>query len=64
MADVIRYGKPNMTNLPTDLGKAIFKRILSTPVPDRNKMKAESAELLKEMIRERDREDAQRNTAE
>ena len=40
MADAIRYGKPSLTNLPKDLGKAIFKKILATPAPDRAKMKA------------------------
>lgn len=58
MADAIRYGKPSLTNLPKDLGKAIFKKILATPAPDRAKMKAESEALLKEMIQEREREDA------
>ena len=52
-----------MTNLPTDLGKAIFKQIMNTPAPDRAKMKAESDELLKQMIREREREDAEGTTS-
>ena len=63
MVDVIRYGKPCLTNLPKDLGKAIFKKILTTPVPDRAKMKAESDALLKAMVEEREREDAATSAA-
>ena len=59
-----RFGKPNMSNLPYDLGVAIFKQILSTPVPDRDKMHAEARRLEKEMLKVRLMEDAQRNTAE
>jgi hypothetical protein len=64
MGNAIRYGKPCLTNLPEDLGKAIFKKILATPAPDRAKMKAESEALLKEMIEEREREDAGTGTEE
>ncbi|MBQ3794797.1 MAG: hypothetical protein II842_00680 [Butyrivibrio sp.] len=53
-----RYAKPNMTNLPPDLGQEIFDQILSTPAPNRKKMKEESDALLKKMIKERDNEDA------
>lgn len=56
MADTVRYGKPSMTNLPPELGARIFKQILSSPVPDREKMRRESARLLNEMVAERDRE--------
>ena len=63
MANMTRYGKPSLTNLPADLGKTIFKQIMNTPAPDRVKMKAESDELLKQMIKEREREDAERNTS-
>lgn len=64
MATNTRYAKPCMTNLPPELGKSIFTQILNTPAPDRKKMKAESAKLLKAMVQERDREDERRNSAE
>lgn len=63
MADTIRYRKPNMTNLPSDIGVPILKQILSTPTPDRTAMKIESAKLLKKMIEERALEDAKRNSS-
>lgn len=63
MANVVRYRKPSMTNLPPELGKAIFRQILSTPAPDRAKLRKESERLEREMVREREKEDAQRNTA-
>ncbi len=52
----IRYGKPCMTNLPPDLGVEIFKQIMNSPRPDREKMRAESARLVKEMLEDRERE--------
>ena len=59
-----RYGKPNMTNLPSELGKGIFEQILSTPRPDDDKLEAEARELEKQMIKVREREDAQGYTAQ
>ena len=53
MIDSRKYGKPCMTNLPSDLGKAIFKHILSTPIPNRDEMNAESERLVSEMLRAR-----------
>ena len=50
-----RYGKPNMTGLPKDLGMQIFKTILSTPAPDFEKMHQESLELMHQMKEERER---------
>ena len=64
MAFSTRYAKPNMANLPSDLGKAIFRQILSTPKPDDEKISAEARRLEKEMIKVRDREDAQRKATE
>ncbi len=55
---ITRYAKPSLTNLPTDLGQKIFNQILNTPAPNRKKMKEESDALLRDMIRERDKEDA------
>ena len=64
MAYTTRYAKPNMSNLPPALGKAIFSQILSTPKPDDEKLNEEARMLEKEMIKGRDREDAQRKAAE
>jgi len=64
MADVSRFGKPNMTNLPQDLGVAIFRQIMNLPVPDREKMRSESQRLVRENVKVREREIAQRNSAE
>lgn len=48
-----RYGQPCMTNLPTELGRAIFKQILNSPKPDDEAMRAEAIRLEKEMIKAR-----------
>ncbi len=64
MAESTRYGKPCMTNLPTELGRAIFKQILSTPRPDYDAMEAEVRQLEKEIVEARKRENAQRPSAE
>ena len=55
MATTTRYGKPNMTGLPKDLGMRIFKTILSTPAPDFEKMHQESMELERQMKIEREK---------
>ena len=54
------YGKPKMTDLPRDLGRAIFEQILSTPPPDDDKIAEEANRLEAEMVKIRDREDAKR----
>ena len=64
MAEVSRFGKPNMTNLPPDLGVAIFRQIMTSPAPDREKMRRESQRLVRENVKVRKREIAQRNSAE
>lgn len=64
MATPTRFGKPNMTNLPSDLGIAIFKQILSTPRYDYEGRRAKAKELEKKMLETRLKEDAQRNSAE
>lgn len=53
MATTTRYGKPNKTGLPKDLGVQIFKTILSTPPPNFEKMHQESMELERRMMEER-----------
>lgn len=63
MAEISRYNKPSMTNLPRDLGVAIFKQILNSPAPDREKMRSESRRLVKENVEVRKREITQGNTA-
>lgn len=64
MAESIRYGKPCMTNLPPELGRAIFKQMLSTPKPDRNAIEKRVSELEKYNLEVRRRENAQRPSAE
>lgn len=54
----IRYGKPVLTNMPYEIGKPIFDKILSTPRPDFEKMKAEAEEIEREWRRIRMEEDA------
>lgn len=63
MAYTTRYAKPNMTNLPADLGRSIFQQILATPKPDDDRIHEEARKLEKEMIKIREREDAERKTA-
>ena len=41
-----RYGKPCMTNLPPELGKSIFRQILTAPVPDERKLRASCRQIL------------------
>lgn len=64
MAESTRYGKPCMTNLPTELGRAIFKQMLSTPKPDRDAIEKRVRELEKYNLEVRKRENAQRSSAE
>ena len=64
MAEITRYRKPCMTNLPKELGVSIFKQILSSPVPDREKMREETQRLIKENVKAREREIAQGNFTE
>ena len=63
MAEVSRFGKPNMTNLPPDLGVAIFRQIMTSPAPDRKKMRRESQRLVRENLKVRKREITQRDSA-
>ncbi len=63
MAEVSRFGKPNMTNLPPDLGMAIFRQIMTSPAPDREKMRRESQRLVRENLKVRKREITQRDSA-
>ena len=55
MTPTTKFGKPNMTNLPKDLGVRIFKTILSTPAPDFQKLHEESVELERQMMIEREK---------
>lgn len=55
MAVTTKYGKPNMTGLPKELGVSIFKTILSTPKPNFEKLHHESMELERQMELELDR---------
>lgn len=55
MALSSRFGKPNMTNIPRDVGERIFRTILSTPPPDWEKMNEEATELERQMLIEREK---------
>ena len=59
MADTLTYGKPNMASLPPALGKKIIQQILSTPVPDQEKIHVKAKELEKKMVEIRESEDVQ-----
>ena len=50
-----KYGKPNLTNMPKEIGIKIFKEILNSPVPDRKKLMEEADELEKKMKDERNK---------
>lgn len=54
----MRYRRPCVTNLPSDLGQEIFTKILSSPPQDRQKMREESNRLLTSMLVARERENA------
>ncbi|MBR5178621.1 MAG: hypothetical protein IKW90_07490 [Lachnospiraceae bacterium] len=51
-----QYSKPNMTNLPRELGEQIFAEIQNSTKPDRKKMHEISMQLEEEMMLERERE--------
>lgn len=61
MTPTTKFGKPNMTNLPKDLGVRIFKTILSTPAPDWEKMEKEANELEQQMMMEREKHKNDKN---
>ncbi len=56
MTTMSRFGKPNMTGLPKELGMRIFKAILSTPAPDFDKMHRESMEWEQKAMLELERQ--------
>ena len=45
-AKPIRYGKPCMAGLPSELGRQIFREILSTPPFDDHKLQASNRRIL------------------
>lgn len=51
-----RYAAPCMTNLPTQLGRAIFKQMLSTPKRDEDAIERKVRKLEQELIEARMRE--------
>lgn len=53
-----------MTNLPSELGIAIFKQILNTPQYDYEGRRAKAKEVEKKMLEARLKDDAQRYSAE
>ena len=52
----VRYGRPNLMNMPEDLGRAIFKQMLETPPVDDEAMQAESDRFMKEFLKMRKQE--------
>jgi hypothetical protein len=61
--NTIRYGKPCMTNLPPELGRAIFNQILNSPKPDYDAMEKKARALEEEMLKVMEQENAQGNNA-
>ncbi|MBQ7068814.1 MAG: DUF4160 domain-containing protein [Synergistaceae bacterium] len=55
--DSKKYGRPCMTDLPPELGRAIITQMLNTPPVDWEKMKAESARLSAEFLKMRQEEE-------
>lgn len=64
MANTVRYGKPSMTNLPPELGARIFKQILNSPVPNREKLSREASRLEVAIAEELKREHEQGSPSE
>ena len=58
MDSLIRVCKPNMANLPAELGHGIITRILKTPKPDYSKMQEEATKIEKEIIEIMEKENA------
>ena len=63
MTESVRFKKPSMTNLPKELGISIFRQIMNSPAPDREKMRAESRRLTEENMKVRKKEIAEGNTS-
>ena len=60
--DETRYRKPNLNNLPYDLGRAIIDEILNSEPVDRKRLRKEADELEAKIIKIR-REEAKRRQA-
>ena len=45
MYDNRYYLKPNMTNLPAKLGRAVFNEILNSPKPDMEELRKKADEI-------------------
>ena len=56
MAAITEYRKPNMTNMPEDVGKVIFAQILNTPAPDDEELDKKAKALEKKMLEARKKE--------
>ena len=57
----IRYRKPNMANLPPDVGRDIIRQILNTPPPDWEARQKEADRLEQEIMKELEREKESKN---
>ena len=51
-----KYGRPNMNNLPYELGKAIFEEIMNSPKIDREERRKKALEMERQIIEARQRE--------
>ena len=60
MAYSTRFAKPNMANLPAELGRAIIEQILNTPKPDDDALEKEANLFEKKILRVREKENGQR----
>ena len=58
------YYKPNMANLPPELGREIIKHIMNTPKPDFEDLHRRAVLAEKKMVQVRKAENAKRNTSE
>ena len=56
MSTTNRFGKPNMTNLPSELGKEIFKKILDTPRANYERIYQEATLIEKKIVEVREKE--------
>ena len=50
MNNAARICRPNMANLPIELGRGIITHILKTPKPDFDKMQEDATRFEKEII--------------
>ena len=62
MNNAARICRPNMANLPVELGRGIITHILKTPKPDFDKMQEDATRIEKEIIEILEKENADTNS--